>query len=169
MDKKKTVQDINKNICEAREAIKTLSREAIIELRAELEGSKVYFDKWVSFMAYFAGMIAILALKTDWVDNHLVAILMIINALSMIIQCIVGYRNAQKVKALSILNDIVEENKSIQNIETSDDIVIENYECLIQKQLKERERILIEWKNKQNYVNEQVALFEASLSYNEKK
>ena len=39
--------------------------------------------------------------------------------------------------------------------------------ALEQRQREERERMLDEWKNKQNYVNAQFALFQESLSVNE--
>lgn len=169
MNKKRVnriVKEINKSIPEARRVISKLSNDEIIELRAELEGSKTHFGKWMNaFMVFFAGVLAILAFKTNWVDGCMIVKLLLIDVAALVIHCIVECKNAKKVRALSVLNDFSVENESSQDSEMSDCLKIENYEQLEQRQRKERQRMLMEWSNKQKYVNEQVVLLEESLSY----
>lgn len=164
MDVNRIVKEINTSISSAKNIISTMSEDEIIELRAELEASKTHFGKWMnSFMVFFAGILAILALKSEWANECLIAGLLVIDTGALIIHCVVECKNAKKVRALSILNDCLESDER-RNDSLSNDVVMENYEQLEQRQREERERMLEEWKNKQNYANAQVALFQESLS-----
>lgn len=167
MDINRIIKDINASISSAKNIISTMSEDEIIELRAELEASKTHFGKWMnSFMVFFTGILAILALKVEWANECLITGLLVSDVGVLIIHCVVECKNAKKVRALSILNECLERDERIHN-PLLNDVVMENYEQLERRQREERERMLDEWKNKQNYVNAQVALFQESLSVNE--
>lgn len=165
MDTKEIVKKINESILEARSAIAGLSDDEIIVLRAELEASKTHFGKWMNaFMVFFAGVLAILALNPDLANRCVIIFLLTIDVGALIVHCVVESKNANKVRALSILNDFCRRRERTQDIETSDDIVIERYEDLERRQRNERQTMLREWQRVQNDVNRQVRSFEESLS-----
>ena len=143
MDTKKIVEKINESILEARNTIRGLSDDEIIELRAELEASKTHFGKWMnSFMVFFAGVLAILALKPDFANRCVMIILLLTDVAALVAHGVVESRNANKVRALSILNDCCRRRERTQDIEISDDVAIERYEDLERRQRNERRRNL---------------------------
>ena len=165
MDTKEIVKEINESIPQARSTIESLSDDGIIELRAELEASKIHFGKWMnSFMVFLTVLIAILALNSDLTNWCVIVILLFIDVAVLVVHCVVEIKNANKVRALSILNDCCRRRERPQDIETSDDIAIERYEDLEQRQRNERQTMLREWQRVQYDVNRQVRSFEESLS-----
>lgn len=131
MDVDRIVKEINTSISNAKRVIDNLSEDERIELRAELEASKTHFGKWMnSFMVFFAGILAILALKPNWANEWIIAILIFFDFVALLVHCWRECKNAEKVRALSILNDCLNGNIRITKSENSENTIVEEYKQL---------------------------------------
>lgn len=96
------VKECDKGICNAKCAIKKLDRDSAAELKANLEGHKIHFDKWVTMFIPFVSMvIAELALIGDMRGANLdeLALLgFVFLIIVVVVMGIHGYRQIQKAK-----------------------------------------------------------------------
>lgn len=160
------VNKCKKGVVEAKRAVQELSDDEIIELRAEMKAKIVHLDKWVElFLPFLALIVSAVALFGNMMDadkNTIVFVAVILSGfIALIVAAINRLKKGNIERAQSYLEDY---SKKEQKVQMQEDFTIETFEEISNRQKKERELVLAEWKRKRTYINEQISLFESSLA-----
>ena len=173
VDKKriKTIEkECDKGIINAKKAIQELERDEVVFLKAYLRGKSVHYGKWINIVWPFVALaIAVLSLgvNVEGADKDAIllggCIFFVIAAVVVFFHCAEQVRKERRIKVLSYLEAYADQRETKEKIERNQELLLETFEQIEERQRKEREQMLEEWKNRQNYVDKQVALYEASL------
>lgn len=160
------VNKCEKGVVEAKRAVQELSDDEIIELRAEMKAKIVHLDKWVElFLPFLALIVSAVALFGNMMDadkNTIVFVAVILSGfIALIVAAINRLKKGNIERAQSYLEDY---SKKEQKVQMQEVFTIETFEEISNRQKKERELVLAEWKRKRTYINEQISLFESSLA-----
>lgn len=167
---RKFIRRCNNGAKEAKKATTELSKEQIIEIRANIKSGYVKFDRWGLFLSFVALAIAVLALADGKVKEKsnvilgCAGILLMAALIALILYFVDQSLKTRRIKALSYLDDYV--NKSI---EFSANLHDSGAQCETIEQIRERHKEeliqnLEQWKKQKDIVQKQIELYEAELN-----
>lgn len=169
------VKKCNKGAIEAKRAVQELSADEIIELKAELKVKSIHSDKWiVLFISFLTSVIAVLPLISEMTGANKDDIAMLgfgILVVQIIVIAVYAWNRCRKAsareRAQSYLEDYSKKEQKVEKVQMQETLSIETFEQITNRQKRERELALVEWEKKRNYINEQIVLFQDSLSMSE--
>ena len=157
------VEVCSKGFSCAKNEINSKTDEQLIEIKAELKGKLIHYDKWNGTLMPFIGLaVAVVAIVVTFLDTDICETRIVITVLlivGFVTICLHSWNQDKKSKAittLSYIEDIKRDNNTNYLLQQE----LESYEQVCKRQKEECKKIRNMWIERQKYAQRQIELFD---------
>lgn len=168
------IKRCNNGTEEAKKATTELSKNQIIEIRANIKSGYAKFDRWGVFLSFVALAIAVLALSDEKVEEKsnvilvCAGILLVVASITLILYFVDQFLKTRRIKALSYLDDYTDKSIQLSTNVHNFGTQCETIEQLRERHKKEMRQALKKWEELKRIAEEQIELYEMELSKDNK-